>query len=281
MSKKKLVRMIRVYAIAIMVIAVITIFPSCVPTTTTPPTLVTYNCTTSTTTYITAKGEVTNTGGSLLSRRGFVYMEGTTGDPVLNNISLVNPSFESGDPPEGWAYRNSTQVSRVSDAKVGSYALKYEYPGGGSYPYVVTNQTFNITDWAGKTLTVGAWVKSTSANIRLSLMEWGGAWWWSKSTWHPGDSEWHWLSCTATIPTNLTANWTIAVLSYNTTASYTFWVDGVVLAENVVFEVGSFDIGNYSFNITQLKPATSYRIRAFGENDKGISYGNTITCQTR
>jgi hypothetical protein len=280
MSKKKLARTIRVYAIAIMIIGVITIFPSCSSTPTTP-TLVTYNCTTSTTTSITAQGQVTKTGGLLLSTRGFVYMEGTEGDPVLDSVNLSNPSFESGDPPEGWVYRNSTQVSRVSDAKVGSYALKYQYPGGGSYPYVRAQQTFNITEWAGKTLTVGAWVKSNSANTRLGFMEWGGAWWTSTGSYHPGDGEWHWLRCTATISTNLTANWTVAIVNWNTAASYTFWVDDVVLAENAVFEVGSFDIGNYTLAINQLKPATSYRIRAFGENDKGISYGNTITCQTR
>jgi hypothetical protein len=280
MSKKRLARMIQVYAIAIMLIGVIVIFPSCSPTATTP-TLVTYNCTTSTTTYITAKGEVTKTGGSLLSRRGFVYMEGTAGDPVLNSVNLSNPSFESGDPPEGWTYRNSTQVSRVSDAKVGSYSLKYEYPGGGSYPYVMAQQTFNNTEWAGKTLTVGAWVRSNSANTRLGFMELGGSWWTNSTGGTSGDGQWHWLMCTATIPASLTANWTIAVFDYTTTASYTFWVDDVVLVENGVFDVGSFDIGNYTLNIKNLKSATSYRIRAFGENDKGISYGNTVTCQTR
>jgi hypothetical protein len=279
MSKNKLVRMIRVYAIAIMIIGVIIIFPSCL-TTATPPTLVTYNSTTSTTTYITAKGEVTNTGGSLLSTRGFVYMEGTAGDPVLNNITLVNPSFESGDPPEGWTYRNSTQVSRVRDAKVGNYSLEYQYPGGGSWPYVSLDQTFNATEWGNKTLTFGAWVKSDSASVGLFFTNWGGGWW-STGSYHPGDSQWHYITCRATIPTTLTANWSVGILSWNTTASYTFWVDDVVLVENAVFEGGSFDIGNYTLTINQLKPATSYRIRAFGENSAGIGYGNTMTCQTR
>ena len=276
MDKKRLARMIRVYAIAIMILGVTTIFPSCVSTTGTPPTLVTYNSTTSTTTSLTAKGEITNIGGSLLSRRGFVYMEGTEEDPVLNNITLVNPSFESGDPPDGWTYRNSTQVSRVSDAKVGSYALKLEYPGGGSWPYVRTQQTFNYTEWAGKAVTVGAWVKSNSGNTRLGIMEWGGAWW-STGTYHPGDGQWHWLRCTTTIPASLTANWTIGVVNYNITASYTFLVDDVVLVENAVFEVGSFDIGSYTLDIKNLKSATSYRIRAFGENSAGMGYGNTVT----
>jgi len=278
MSKKKLARMIRVCAVAIMIIGAITIFPSC-STTATPPTLVTYNCTTSTTTYLTAKGEITNTGGSLLSRRGFVYMEGTTGDPELNDITLVNPSFESGDPPEGWAYRNSTQVSRVSDAKVGSYALQYQYPGGGSFPYVILQQTFNSTDWASKTLTIGAWLKSTHDSTRLGFAEWGGGWW-TNSTGFTGDGQWHWVTCTATIPASLTANWTVIVSDYNTAASYTFCVDGVVLVENAVLEAGSFDIGNYSLNIRNLKSSTSYRIRAFGENSAGMGYGNTVTCQT-
>jgi len=279
MSKKKLARMIQVYAIAVMVIGVIVIFPSCVSIPVTPPTLVTDSCTISTATYIVAKGEVTNTSGSLLSRRGFVYMEGTGGDPVLNNITLANPSFESGDPPEGWTYRNSTQVSRVSDAKVGSHSLQYQYLGGGSYPYVQAQQAFNNTEWAGKTLTVGAWLKSTSNSTRLGFMELGGVWW-TNSTGFTGDGQWHWLTCTATIPASLTANWTIAAFNYNTAANYTFWVDDVVLFENGVFEDGSFDIGTYTLYITNLSSNTSYRIRAFGENSAGIGYGNTVTCQT-
>jgi hypothetical protein len=280
MSKKKLARMTRVCTIAIMLIGVIIIFPSCLSITTTTPTLVTYNCTTSTTTSITAQGQVTKTGGLLLSTRGFVYMEGTEGDPVLDSVNLSNPSFESGDPPQGWSYRNSTQVSRVSDAKVGNYSLKYQYPGVVGYPYVRANPGFNVTDWGGKILTFAAWVKSDTASVHLTFMDLAGNWW-STGSYHPGDNQWHYITCRATIPTNLTANWTVAILSWNTTASYTFWVDDVVLVENAVFAGGSFDVGNYTLAINQLKPATSYRIRAFGENDKGISYGNTVTCQTQ
>jgi len=211
-------------------------------------------------------------------------MAGTEGDPELNLIPLVNPSFEVGALLEGWTCRNSTQVSRVSDdVKVGNYSLKYEYPGGGNYPYVAAQTLFSRTKWAGKTVTVGAWVKSTDASTRLGFMEWGGAWW-STGSYHPGDGEWHWLTCTATIPNDLTADWTIGVANYNTTASYEFRVDGVMLVEGpeflAVFDDGEFSEGSYSLIINNLKPDTWYRIRAFGENEAGIAYGGVVTCQT-
>jgi hypothetical protein len=281
MSKNKLARIIGVCAIAIAIIVVVAVLR---PTQThKPPVLVTTGCIDRATNSLKVQGNVTNIGAGLLSRRGFVYMAGTEGDLELNIIPLINPSFEAGALLDGWTCRNSTQVSRVSDAKVGNYSLKYEYPGGGDYPFVAAQTLFSRTKWAGKTMTVGAWVKSTHDTTRLGFMELGGAWW-TNTTGFPGDGEWHWLTCTATIPNNLAADWTVAVFNYNTTASYEFRVDGVMLVEGpeflAVFDDGEFSESSYSLIIDNLKPDTWYRIRAFGENEGGIGYGNAVSCQT-
>jgi len=281
MSKKKMARVIGVCIIAIIVIiAVVMLRP-------TPPlsTLVTHGCTDRATSSLKVQGEVEDIGAGILSRRGFVYKKGTEGDPELDSIPLVNPSFEYVYALDGWTCRNSTNVSRVSDVvKVGSYALKYEYLEVGSHPYVRTQTLFSRTEWAGKTVTVGAWVKSTDASVRLGFYEWGGEWWLSAPTQYPGDGEWHWITHTATIPTDLTTDWAMVVLIYDTTASCEFWVDGVMLVEGsellAVFDDGGFSEGSYSLAIDNLEPDTWYRIRAFGENEAGTGYGNTVSCKT-
>jgi hypothetical protein len=283
MTKNKLARIIGVCAIAIAIIVAIAVLR---PTQThKPPMLVTAGCIDRATNSLKVQGEVTNTSAGLLSRRGFVYMAGTEGDPEVSVIPLVNPSFEAGALLEGWTCRNSTQVSRVSDdVKVGNYSLKYQYHGGEDYPYVAAQTLLSRTEWAGKAVTVGAWVKSTHDSTRLGFMEWGGGSWWSAGSYHPGDGEWHWLTCTTTIPSNLTADWTVVILNWNTTASYEFLVDGVMLVEGpellAVFDDGEFSAGSYSLVIDNLKPDTWYRIRAFGENEAGIGYGSVASCKT-
>jgi hypothetical protein len=285
MTKNKLVRIIVVCAIVIAVVVVVAVLRPMSKTAPKTPTLVTAGCVDRATNSLKVQGNVTNTGAGLLSRRGFVYMPGTEGDPEVSVIPLVNPSFEAGALLEGWTCRNSTQVSRVSDdVKVGNYSLKYQYVGGGSYPYVTAQTLLSRTEWAGKTLTVGAWVKSTDNSTYLGFTEWGGGGWWSTGSYHPGDGQWHWLTCTATIPSNLTADWTVIILNWNTAASYEFWVDGVMLVEGTellaVFDDGEFSEGSYSLTIDSLEPDTWYRIRAFGENEAGIGYGDVVTCKT-
>jgi len=252
--------------------------------TTSKPTLVTHDCTDHTTTSLKAQGEVEDIGAGLLSRRGFVYMEGTEGGPELDSIPLVNPSFEEGDPPEGWTYRNSNNASRVSNpVKSGSYALKYEYSKDTPYGFAYTG-LFDREQWAGKDITVAAWCKTdVSATVRIECQEWGGTWHrWAICSYHPGDSEWHLLIGSGTVPGDLAYNFTIMVgVAISRTWDCTFYVDGVVALEGrAVFEDGEFDIGTYSLTIDDLEPDTSYRVRAFGENEAGMGYGNTVSCET-
>ena len=74
MSKKKLAKIIGVCSIAIMIIVVITILPSCDSATPTKPIVVTNQGTDHTTTSLKAQGEVT--GGTNITRRGFYYDTG-------------------------------------------------------------------------------------------------------------------------------------------------------------------------------------------------------------
>jgi hypothetical protein len=63
--------------------------------------------------------------------------------------------------------------------------------------------------------------------------------------------------------------------------STTTYFDGAILVEgDTVFEYGNFNTGAYNLTIKGLKPDASYRIRAFGENNIGVGYGDTVTCKT-
>ena len=282
MDKKKLAKIIGVCTIAIMLIVVITILPSC-ESSPTVPTLVTHDCTDHATTSLKAQGEVTDDGGTTITRRGFVFQEGTEGDPGFNltSIPLVNPSFEEEDPPTGWSYFQpgvSGEYSRSNEqVKSGNYSLE-----AISYDYKNAIITQAIPDWEqykGKTVTLGVWVW---ANGKADIMiRWGGFWDVTSSGPHPGDSQWRWIMISRTIRDTDTTLTVMLRAGNGDNLSTTAYFDGAILVEgDAVFEEGTFGTGTYSLTIKGLKPDTSYRVRAFGENEVGIGYGNTLTCKT-
>lgn len=279
MSKKKLAEIIGVCTMAIMIIIAITILPSCDST----PTLVTLNCTDHTTNSLTANATVNRLEAGLLSRRGFVFQEGTEGDPGLNltSIPLVNPSFEEGDPPTGWSTIYATVVRSTEQVKLGSYSANVTQTVAGERGFIGVALP-NLSEYWGKTITLGAWVWCDTADrARVVLADkTDGVWGLTFSSYHPGDSEWHFLTVTRTIRTNSDDSWVQPLRIEGGASIISAYADGAVLVENAVFEDGQFGTGEYSLVITGLKPDTSYRVRAFVENEAGISYGNTVTCKT-
>jgi len=97
MGKKKLSRMIGVCSIAIMIIVVITIFPSCDSATPSKPIVVTNQCTDIATTSLKAQGEVT---GANITRRGFYYgtnpLYGLGFDGINDQVVLPEGSRPTG-----------------------------------------------------------------------------------------------------------------------------------------------------------------------------------------
>jgi hypothetical protein len=286
MGKKKLADIIRACTKAgtligvVALLSVLSLFSSCQPTV---PALVTLNCTDQTASSLKGQGEVTATGGQLLSRRGFVWLEGDGGDPVLDltAVPVLNPSFEEGAPPTGWNYYqpgvSGNYSSSAEHVESGNYSLE-----AVSYNYTNAIITQTISDWEqykGKTITLGAWVW---ANGKADIMlRWGGFWDVTDSEGHPGDSQWRWIMVSRAIRDTDTTLTIMLRAGSGASLSTTAYFDGVVLAEGAaVFEEGTFDTGNYSLTIGGLKPNTSYRVRAFGENEAGITYGNTVTCKT-
>jgi len=287
MRTRKVIGVVGICVAAIVVVVVVVrLSPGHMPQTpASVPALVTRECTDLATTSLKARAEVTDDGGEWITRRAFQYLEGDEEDfPEI--IPLVNASFEYGNPPTGWSYRDSVHASRVRDpVKVGSYALRYDYPADAGYGFART-ALFDRIEWAGKSITIGAWVKTDIGDsVRIECMEWGGAWRkWAWSSRHPGDGEWHFLVGTGTVPTDLTHDFAIIVSNKVQSEDVTFYVDGFVAAEGLelklVFEDGEFATGEYSLPISGLEPDTSYRIRALVENGGGIGCGNVVTCQT-
>ena len=276
-----------VCVIAIVAVVVIITLQTPTPVPASESMLVTYDCTDHATTSLKAQADVTDDGGDWVTRRGFQYLAGDSGDPP-GIIALVNPSFEDGNAvAANWTYRNSDHASRVSDpVKTGSYALKYEYPKDTPYGFART-ALFDRTEWGGRDITIGAWVKTDIGDrVRIQCYEWGGVWtMFAASSYHPGDGEWHFLIGSGTVPTDLTADFAIMVtLATTRTEDITFYADGFFAVEaselKAVFEDGEFGTGTYSLDITRLKPDTWYRIRTFAENEAGVGYGNVVSCKT-
>jgi len=243
--------------------------------------LVTGECTNATTTSLTAHATVNSLEDGSLSRRGFVYMEGTDGDTALNItiIPLVNPSFEDGDPPTGWSVYLVSRA-RVSDpVKAGNYSVEIiseEDEAGNLYQ----RNPIPETEVEGETLIFGAWVYATAGDrvcvaIR-DVVEGNHAM--TSSACHPGDGSWHWLTVTRTLRTNLDY-WNVEI-RIKSGSEISVYADGAALVENAVFEDVEFGTGEYSLVITGLKPDTSYRVRAFVENEAGIGYGDVVSCKT-
>ena len=165
-------------------------------------------------------------------------------------------------------------------AKEGSHSLKFT-ADVDSYGSVVQSNPVPPAQVSLRTMTLGAWVWSdTPDRVRVYATFWVGE---SRtdrmSAFHPGDGNWHWLTLTVRFPAGVTA-WNIRAVNIMPGPSITAYADGVVLVENAVLEDGTFGTGAYSMEVTQLKPDTSYRVRAFVADLQGVRYGNTVTCTT-
>ncbi len=290
MSKKKLAGITVACATAvIVVVAVITVLPETeqerTPGSAWIPIVATRDCAAHTRTSLTAQGEITSEGRHDVTRRGFQYVEGDTGD-LPDIIPLVNPSFEYGaDAPVGWtSVTGCTGARSTEQVNVGSYSLRVtgREADGQHWTYQFLADMSHLE---GEYVTFGAWLWcDTPDRLCLGLRACEGetqvgA---SFSARHAGDSQWHWMTITGQmdagvdrirIDIHITAG--IAISGY---------ADGAILVQGAellaVFEDGEFTTGTYCLDIAGLEHDTWYVIRAFAENEAGVSYGNVGGCQT-
>jgi len=168
--------------------------------------------------------------------------------------------------------------------KLGTASMKIK-SNGGKWLYGYQSIP-NYANYAGKTVTVGVWCYAPSTNDKEQQLKIEGGAGYSSSGVITKDNAWHWVTLTHIIsasPTTLQ----IQLFSNHSGTSDSddvLYVDGAILVLgdkiNAAFEDGEFSTGTYSLTIEDLEPNTSYRVRAFGENEAGIGYGNTVTCKT-
>lgn len=79
-------------------------------------------------------------------------------------------------------------------------SLKFNITNAGSSTIAYLFQVIeNYLDYAGRTVSLSAWVNTTMSNVRIALQN--GV---VQSAVHPGDGQWHQLTVTTTLATNIT-----------------------------------------------------------------------------
>lgn len=291
MSKKKVAGItVACAAAVIVVVAVITALPEPeregVPGSVWIPVAGTHDCAARTQTSLTAQGEVMSEGRHDVTRRGFQYVEGDSGD-LPDIIPLVNPSFEYGiDAPVGWTPATGCTSARSTDkVKVGSYSLRVagREADGQHWTYQILR---DMSHFEGEYVTFGAWLWcDTPDRLRLGLRaldEGGTQLGVTFSARHPGDSQWHWISVAREMDVGVDRISVDIQIPEGTVISG--YADGAILVQGAevlaVFEDGEFAAGIYCLDIAALEHDIWYVIRAFAENAAGIGYGAVITCKT-
>ena len=101
-----------------------------------PPTVTTQACTLVKQTTATLNGTITATEGNV-TRRGFVYMLGTSGDPTIGGAGCTD-TYEDGSWGVSVFYKNVTGLTGNTDYRVRAYAIN---PSGTSYGSTVSLKT--------------------------------------------------------------------------------------------------------------------------------------------
>jgi hypothetical protein len=188
---------------------------------------------------------------NILDNAGFeVWQRGTSFTNPINS-SFVGDRWSLGT--NGTPTMTVTQESTTVDT--GLYSMKVNITAAGGATFLQIQQSVeNYKAYAGKTITLSMRVWSTAAcNLELAA----GAGNYSISSNHPGDSNWHTLSCTYTVPTSpsfLIAFFTAAATTNILPATY--YIDSAMLV-----------VGSQPVNFIPLHPQIDFaRCQRYYEN---------------
>jgi RHS repeat-associated protein len=145
---------------------------------------------------------------------------------LFSSNVIANANMESGNPPDSWTLYGSgaSQSQSTAQVKNGLYSLALTRSGSDCVSYQALT---GYQQYADKTVTFGAWVWSDTANSASIYVDDGVSY--AQSAYHPGDSQWHWLTVSYTVSSS--PYFVAARLAvYNTDA--TAYFDGaLILAE--------------------------------------------------
>jgi len=148
---------------------------------------------------------------------------------------LTNGDFElwssgASVAPDGWTLDGSgaTVAREQSTIKIGTYSAKLiSSTNNPAELYQYFNATRGINYFKGRTVTFGVWVWASVANkVSIFISDSVNG---TQSSYHPGDSAWHFLTVTRTIDINATD--VRCVIYGASTSSITFYFDGAICVE--------------------------------------------------
>jgi len=187
----------------------------------------------------------------LRNQHGNYWPDNTTGSYTPNVLPwkrinlrqganlLTNPSFETADPPSGWstlldgdgAFARSAVVS-----KIGTYSGVLSKVTGG---YADAYQAID-SGYVGSSLTLGAWINTADANHGRVIIFDGVAN--QASAYVAGDSDWHFMTVTATIQ----AAGALAYIVNDDAGAATVYFDGAMLvAGNLAAPTHDYELNTY------------------------------------
>jgi hypothetical protein len=158
---------------------------------------------------------------------------------VFKNDGSVNPTnlLFNGDfnywsagasaAPDGWTLAGADAVIERSIARLLPYSAKLTRVDADCEISQRFESEKGLLYWRGKTVTLGGWVYASVADrVRIGIYEdVPGS---TYSSYHPGDSEWHWLSVTVTINLNTTEVYAKCYVDTGNTDGY---FDGIMLIQ--------------------------------------------------
>lgn len=214
----------------------------------------------------------------MVLKTGALAQQGGFSNPT--NL-LFNGDFEdwvagTAVAPTNWAIEGAGMaVAReASTVKIGTYSAKLTGPAGGGW---ISQQLQNSTDkpiayWQGRTITVGCWIWSaTASRVGLYITDGVAA---GLSSYHPGDSAWHWLTLTYTV--NVAASYVkINCLIDSGSGSVIGYFDGVICVEGTTVPAFAPKGTNY-YDEGVYTP-----VIAFGGASVGVTYGQQAGKFTR
>lgn len=221
-------------------------------------------------TSLTANGNITATGGSGsdVTRRGFCYMEGTSGDPDANGTTLYSAEVVGSTANPSVAAKAFTAVNCTGLTKANGVLkidLKCDAPEKlsgtlGRQIELTSSGKSDVNEW---------WMYPPLSEITTSY----------KTFYLPLSNAGTYGGELDVSAINFIRIYAYSTDSGNITLS---WRNAAILKgiAGVVYDDGTFGTGAYTKSITGLSSSTNYRIRAFAVNITGTSYGATVQAKT-
>ena len=150
---------------------------------------------------------------ALVSFDGVALVEGDTvtgsQQNLLSNEGLEHWSAGRDRAPDEWTLVDNIPavVSRDDvSAKVGRYAAQLRQADTADYGHISLNQVLPAESLAGKTVTFGAWIRTTRPDVANLAIAGNGYEWVHSSDPHPGDGQWRFVTVTGAIPQDAAGN---------------------------------------------------------------------------